>query len=589
MIKDFIIAAKNAESAKNLGRCPRPPKAFATFAFFAAKKLFAIALITLCSASANALPLVWRADWPDAKPVETLVHRGTDIELRPLWRINKEPADTTGWTFTTYCQTNAVGPWFGPMPGAFFSHTNDVGAASYNVIVRAQTPGGAVNYTAFARLRMLDSPGFAPGELPLPAQSIDFADVTTYNAPWLLPDATNDLARTGDIAPIITNTVTKQFVESLGIDAGTTNYADLANKPAVNGVTLAGDKTAAALGLADAEDVSELAGEVIAKYTKPQGGIPASDMAQAVQTSLGKANTALQTAPVTSVNNKTGAVVLTASDVGAKPTQTAVSDPYENGFADEFISNIRQTTNGVIIPAKKKVNFSKVATHALPLSLPEQFFPVDVWVPGGGSDLYVTIRDPSLLTVVPNETGGGPYMLQYYNPDPDAEDDLRGYIGLAVFDYNLEFVRTAQAGTLDFGGHNPYAGDAIYLVDGGGGLSLLGTLVQHRLEYIPLDAEAVADAYDATSTYSVGDLVTHGGRLYECNTAISSPEAWNATHWTEKKVGAGGDFSPLAGQQFDFATTQGVMDALKATIEALGGTVTNAPTPPAQNNQTQGE
>ena len=133
-------------------------------------------MVELCSTCPlHALPLTWRADWPDAKPVETLVHRGTDVELQPLWRINKEPADTNGWTFTTFCQTNAVGPWFGPMPGAFFSHTNDVGAAFYNVMVRAQTPGGAVNYTAFARLRMLDSPGFAPGELPLPVQSIDFS------------------------------------------------------------------------------------------------------------------------------------------------------------------------------------------------------------------------------------------------------------------------------------------------------------------------------------------------------------------------------------------------------------------------------
>lgn len=52
-------------------------------------------------------------------------------------------------------------------------------------------------------------------------------------------------------------------------------------------------------------------------YTKPSGGIPASDLAADVQTSLGKADTALQTAPVTSVNEQTGAVVLSASDVGA--------------------------------------------------------------------------------------------------------------------------------------------------------------------------------------------------------------------------------------------------------------------------------
>jgi len=55
-------------------------------------------------------------------------------------------------------------------------------------------------------------------------------------------------------------------------------------------------------------------------YVKPAPGIPSTDMTSAVQASLGKADTALQTAPVTSVNTKTGAVVLTASDVGASPT-----------------------------------------------------------------------------------------------------------------------------------------------------------------------------------------------------------------------------------------------------------------------------
>lgn len=40
----------------------------------------------------------------------------------------------------------------------------------------------------------------------------------------------------------------------------------------------------------------------------PTGGIPKSDLASSVQSSLDKAETALQTAPVTSVNGKTGAV-----------------------------------------------------------------------------------------------------------------------------------------------------------------------------------------------------------------------------------------------------------------------------------------
>lgn len=59
-------------------------------------------------------------------------------------------------------------------------------------------------------------------------------------------------------------------------------------------------------------------------YVKPTNGIPKTDLASAVRTSLDKADTALQSAPVTSVNSKTGAVVLSASDVGALPSTTSI-------------------------------------------------------------------------------------------------------------------------------------------------------------------------------------------------------------------------------------------------------------------------
>ena len=60
------------------------------------------------------------------------------------------------------------------------------------------------------------------------------------------------------------------------------------------------------------------------KYTKPSGGIPESDLSADVRTSLSRANSALQTAPVTSVNSKIGNVVLSAEDVGAA-TEESVS------------------------------------------------------------------------------------------------------------------------------------------------------------------------------------------------------------------------------------------------------------------------
>lgn len=38
--------------------------------------------------------------------------------------------------------------------------------------------------------------------------------------------------------------------------------------------------------------------------------------------------------------------------------------------------------------------------------------------------------------------------------------------------------------------------------------------------------------YSSSATYAVGDRVRYGSYMYECNTVISTAEAWNAEHWT---------------------------------------------------------
>jgi len=58
-------------------------------------------------------------------------------------------------------------------------------------------------------------------------------------------------------------------------------------------------------------------------YTKPGSGIPKTDLDSSVQTSLGKADTALQSAPVTSVAGKTGVVTLAESDITNLTTDLA--------------------------------------------------------------------------------------------------------------------------------------------------------------------------------------------------------------------------------------------------------------------------
>lgn len=80
------------------------------------------------------------------------------------------------------------------------------------------------------------------------------------------------------------------------IPSGVNDYDEAINKPQINSVTLEGDKSAADLGLGT--------------YSLPIGGIPKTDLDTGVQTSLGLADTALQSAPVTSVNGQTGAVTV---------------------------------------------------------------------------------------------------------------------------------------------------------------------------------------------------------------------------------------------------------------------------------------
>lgn len=185
-----------------------------------------------------------------------------------------------------------------------------------------------------------------------------------------------------------------------GGGGGTGDYEDLDNKPSINGHELSGNQTAAQLGLAtpsdiptvptkvsqltndsgfvnasgaaaaapvqsvngktgavrlDASDVGALPDSTVipaevtestvagwgftkntGTYSKPASGIPKTDLADAVQTSLGKADTALQSAPVSSVAGKTGAVTLDAGDISYDDTET-----YQSGTVGSKLNDLK--------------------------------------------------------------------------------------------------------------------------------------------------------------------------------------------------------------------------------------------------------
>ena len=49
--------------------------------------------------------------------------------------------------------------------------------------------------------------------------------------------------------------------------------------------------------------------------------------------------------------------------------------------------------------------------------------------------------------------------------------------------------------------------------------------------------DAIAAEYSTSKTYSVGDVCTHDGKLYECIVDIPTAEGWTSAHWKVSNLG----------------------------------------------------
>lgn len=50
------------------------------------------------------------------------------------------------------------------------------------------------------------------------------------------------------------------------------------------------------------------------------------------------------------------------------------------------------------------------------------------------------------------------------------------------------------------------------------------------------DSVGIADPYDTSATYAVGDVVTYNGQRYRCTTAVTVAEPFDVTKWTGEDV-----------------------------------------------------
>lgn len=80
---------------------------------------------------------------------------------------------------------------------------------------------------------------------------------------------------------------------------------------------------------------------------------------------------------------------------------------------------------------------------------------------------------------------------------------------------------------------------------------------------------SIAPEYSSSSTYAVGDLCMNNGVLYECNTAISTAEAWTAAHWTAVTVG--GELGSLKDGLDELYSSDGdITDEYNGNVQVAG-------------------
>jgi hypothetical protein len=109
-----------------------------------------------------------------------------------------------------------------------------------------------------------------------------------------------------------------------------------------------------------ATDANDVATAVNAAYTKPGTGIPSTDLASAVQTSLGKADSAVQAVSSTSITDATttGKAVLTATDSATARTTLGVAYGTTSG-------TVAQGNDSRFTPASTSISDATTTGRAL--------------------------------------------------------------------------------------------------------------------------------------------------------------------------------------------------------------------------------
>lgn len=193
-----------------------------------------------------------------------------------------------------------------------------------------------VEHNSDGTLKLRDVQGKIP-RASLDASTIASLDNADAAAAGTVPDA---------------DATTKGKLQLAGDLSGTAAAPVVAN----NAITNAKISSSAAI---DQSKIANLTTDLTAKYEKPVNGIPSSDLTTAVQTSLTKADSALQAADITSKANDNAVVHLTGAEAvaGVKtfssspivPTPTTSTQAANKSYVDgQVVANASRITTFTI-------------------------------------------------------------------------------------------------------------------------------------------------------------------------------------------------------------------------------------------------
>ena len=144
------------------------------------------------------------------------------------------------------------------------------------------------------------------------AQAAQTAVAGKQDAPATTGTAGQVLGLDSNLSPV--------WVNQSGGGSGTSDYADLTNKPSINNVTLSGNKTGADLGLASAADLSSVSTTAQAAQTAAQAAQTAADDAA---DDAADAMTAAQNAQTTA-NGKENAIAANVTGMLYRPANGVI-------------------------------------------------------------------------------------------------------------------------------------------------------------------------------------------------------------------------------------------------------------------------